>query len=158
MKFVLDASAIIYLNDFSKMEEIFVPILVAEEIKDKLSRIKLEVIKAKIVEPNKNSLEEVKRVAKKTGDLEKLSGADIQVLALAKELEASIVSDDYNIQNVAKEMNLEFVPIIQKGIKKVIVWKKYCSSCKKFFKFDEKHCPFCGFALKRVPKDLKEIN
>ncbi|MEM5836704.1 MAG: PIN domain-containing protein [Candidatus Aenigmatarchaeota archaeon] len=156
MRFVLDASAIIYLQDFRKMEEIFIPPLVLEEIKDKISKMKLEAMNAKIFEPRKKFVEEVKKVAKETGDFEKLSEADFQVLALAKELKAKIVSDDYSIQNVAAKMGLEFVPIMQKGIKKIFKWKKYCPYCKKFFGVEEKTCYFCGATLKRIPAKLKE--
>lgn len=156
MKFVLDTSAIIYLQDFRKMEEIFIPVLVFEEIKDKISRMKLEAMNAKIFEPKKELIEEVRKIAKKTGDCEKLSEADIQVLALAKELKAKIVSDDYNIQNVAAKMGLKFIPVIQKGIKKIFKWNKYCPFCKKVFEVEKRECPFCGSALKRLPSCLKK--
>jgi UPF0271 protein len=147
---VLDTSAIIYLQDFRKFEEIFIPSLVVEEVKDRLSTMKLEALNAKTLEPNKKFLEEVKSVAKKTGDLEKLSRTDIQVLALAKELKATIISDDYNIQNVAKKLNIQFFPVFSKGIKEMFFWKKFCPACKRYFKKNLKECPICGTKLKRV--------
>ncbi|MEM5879351.1 MAG: PIN domain-containing protein [Candidatus Aenigmatarchaeota archaeon] len=152
MRAVLDTSAIIYLQDFRKFDEIFIPFSVVEEVKDKLSSMKLEALKARIVEPEESFMEEVKFVAKKTGDLEKLSQTDIQVLALAKQVEATIVSDDYNIQNVAKKIGIKYLPVFSKGIKEVYFWKKYCSACKKKFKDSLKECPVCGAKLKRVPK------
>jgi UPF0271 protein len=150
MRVVLDTSAIIYLQDFRKFEEIFIPSLVVEEVKDRLSTMKLEALNAKTLEPNKKFLEEVKSVAKKTGDLEKLSRTDIQVLALAKELKATIISDDYNIQNVAKKLNIQFFPVFSKGIKEMFFWKKFCPACKRYFKKNLKECPICGTKLKRV--------
>jgi UPF0271 protein len=152
MRVVLDTSAIIYLQDFRKFEEIFIPTLVAEEVKDRLSAMKLEAMNAQTLEPEKKFLDEVKDIAKKTGDLEKLSRTDIQVLALAKELKATIISDDYNIQNVAKKLKIEFLPVFSKGIKELFFWKKYCPACKKYFKSDLKECPVCGTKLKRLPK------
>jgi len=157
MRVVLDTSAIIYLQDFRKFDEIFIPTLVVEEVKDKLSTIKLEALNAKKLEPQKNFLEEVKAIAKKTGDLEKLSNTDLQVLALAKELNATIISDDYNVQNVAKRLGIEFLPVFSKGIKKIFFWKKYCPSCKKFFKSNLKECPICGTKLKRLPRARQAI-
>jgi len=152
MRVVLDTSAIIYLQDFRKFDEIFIPTLVAEEVKDRLSVMKLESLNAKKIEPNKKFLDEVEAIAKKTGDLEKLSKTDIQVLALAKELKATIISDDYNIQNVAKKLKIEFLPVFSKGIKEIFFWKKYCPNCKKYFKSELEECPICGAKLKRVPK------
>jgi UPF0271 protein len=152
MRAVLDTSAIIYLQDFRKFDEIFIPALVAEEVKDRLSTMKLEALNAKRLEPDKKFLEDVEAVAKKTGDLEKLSRADIQVLALAKELKATIISDDYNIQNIAKKLKIEFLPVSSKGIKEIFFWKKYCPACKKYFKSELKECPICGTRFKRLPK------
>jgi UPF0271 protein len=128
---------------------------VVEEVKDRISKIKLEALNLRILEPDKRFLEEVKIIAKKTGDLEKLSRADIQVLALAKELKANIVSDDYNIQNVAKKLGIEFTPVFSKGIKKIFYWKKFCPNCKKYFNSDLKECVICGARLKRLAKTRK---
>ncbi|MEM5773051.1 MAG: PIN domain-containing protein [Candidatus Aenigmatarchaeota archaeon] len=152
MKAVLDTSAIIYLQDFRKFDEIFIPSSVVEEVRDKLSSMKLEALKAKIVEPDEIFVREIKTIAKKTGDLEKLSKTDIQVLALAKQFEANIVSDDYNIQNVAKKLGIKYLSVFSKGIKEIYFWKKYCPACKKNFKDSLKECPVCGAKLKRVPK------
>lgn len=152
MRVVLDTSAIIYLQDFRKFDEIFIPFLVAEEVKDKLSSMKLEAIEARIIEPEENFVKEIKKIARKTGDLEKLSKADIQVLALAKQLEATVVSDDYNIQNVAKKLGIKYIPVLTKGIKEIYFWRKYCPACKKKFKDNLKECPVCGAKLKRVPE------
>jgi UPF0271 protein len=152
MKVVLDTSALIYLQDFRKFDEIFIPPLVVEEVKDKLSSIKLASINAKVLEPSEENIRKIKDMAEKTGDLEKISKADIQVLALAKETKSSIISDDYNIQNIAKKMGLNYIPVLSKGIKEFFVWKKYCPSCKRHFKSELKECPVCGARLKRLPK------
>jgi UPF0271 protein len=152
MRVVLDTSAIIYLQDFRKFDEIFIPPLVIEEVKDKLSSMKLASLNARILEPDEDYVKKVKAVARQTGDLEKLSKTDLQVLALAKELKATIISDDYNVQNVAKKAGLDFISIFSKGIKEFFIWKKYCQACKKYFGADLKQCPVCGAKLKRVPK------
>lgn len=152
MRFVLDASAIIYLQDFRKFEEILVPPSVIEEIKDKFSRMKLESLKIKVVQPEEKFLRIVEKVAEKTGDLEKLSDADIQVLALAKQVKGKIVSDDYNIQNVAKKLRIDYITVLTKGIKEVFVWKRICTVCGKEFEDELKICPLCGGKLKRKPR------
>ncbi|MEM5766479.1 MAG: PIN domain-containing protein [Candidatus Aenigmatarchaeota archaeon] len=152
MRVVLDTSAIIYLQDFRKFNEIFIPPLVKEEVKDKLSSIKLEALEARIIEPEENFVRKIKEIAKKTGDLERLSNTDIQVLALAKQIDAIVISDDYNIQNVAKGFGIKYLSIFSKGIRELYFWKKYCAVCKKYFKQNLKECPVCGARLKRLPR------
>lgn len=156
MKVVLDTSAIIYLNDFRHFEEIFTVNEVINEVKDQITRMKLYGIKLKIVEPRKDSLENIKRIAEKTGDLEKLSETDVKVLALAKELNCKIISDDRNIQNVAEKIGLEYISLFSEKISKFIIWKKYCRSCKKYFDGGEV-CKICGGKLSRVMEKSTKI-
>ncbi|MEM5853713.1 MAG: hypothetical protein QXG39_09900 [Candidatus Aenigmatarchaeota archaeon] len=152
MRVVFDSSAVIYIQDFRKFEEVLIPPSVVEEIKDKLSRMKLEAFEFKVVQPEKKFLEIVKKVAEKTGDLEKLSKADLEVLALAKQFSLKIVSDDYSIQNVAKMLGIDYITISTKGIKKVFIWKKFCVVCGRKFEKSLNVCPFCGGKLKRKPE------
>jgi UPF0271 protein len=156
MKVVLDTSAIIYLNDFRSFDKIFTTQGVIREIKDKISSLKLAGIDLKVVEPSIKKINQVKNVARKTGDLEKLSQTDVEILALAKEMNAVIISDDRNIQNVAEKMNLKYISIFSKRISKLITWRKFCKICKKFYK-KGRVCEICGSKLIRVPKKTIEI-
>jgi len=151
MKTVLDTSAIIYLQDFRKFEEVFTTSSVLNEVKDKMSGLKLSVLRISVLDPAKKSREEIKNAARKTGDLEKLSETDIDVLALAKELGITLVSDDYNIQNVAEKIGIKYISVFNKRISKFFVWRKYCPACKKYLGSELNECPTCGTALKRVP-------
>ena len=150
MKVVLDTSSIIYLSDFSKFDEIITVQDVVDEAKDKKTAIKISGLKLKIVEPSEKSIEKIKLIAKQTGDLEKLSQTDIQVLATALENESMIISDDRNIQNVAEKIGIEYASLFNEKITKLITWRKFCSNCKKYF--EGKVCPVCGTELRRVPK------
>jgi UPF0271 protein len=156
MRVVLDTSAIIYLNDFRRFEEILTVQEVVGEVKDKISSIKLSGLELKVVEPSKKVLDEIKNVARESGDLEKLSDTDLKVLAAAKENESEIISDDRNIQNVAEKLGIKYVSVFNKKITKLITWKNYCKSCKKFF--EKKVCPICGSKLARVPEKAVELN
>ena len=157
MKAVLDTSAIIYLQDFRKFEEIFTTNSVVAEVKDRISSLKLPALNAKILEPDKKFVNEVKDVAKKTGDLEKLSATDIEVLALAKELNATLISDDRNVQNVAERIGIAYVSLFSKKIKELFVWGKFCPGCKKFLDNKFAQCPICGSDLKRIPRKKSKI-
>ena len=155
MRVVLDTSAIIYLNDFRKFDEMLTVEEVVREVKDSTSEIKMSTLRLKIVEPSKKVLDEIKSEARKTGDLEKLSDTDEKVLALAKETGSVVISDDRNIQNVAEKIGVKYISIFNKRITKLITWKNYCKSCKKFF--EKNICPVCGSRLARVPRDSVKL-
>lgn len=155
MKVMLDTSGLIYLNDFRIFEEIFTVPEVIDEIKDKFTSLKLSSLKIKVVKPLEKEVKEIKEIAKETGDLEKLSETDLKVLALAKEKNLTIISDDRNIQNVAEKLKIKYVSVFSKKITKLIVWRKYCKNCKKFF--EGYKCPICGGQLIKIAKKSKYI-
>lgn len=157
MKVVLDTSAIIYLNDFRKFDELITVQEVVDEVKDKISNIKLSSLQLQVMEPSVEAINDVENTASKTGDLEKLSETDIKVLALAKENNSTIISDDRNIQNVAEKMNVNYISIFSKKISKLIIWRKFCRNCKKYFEKGNV-CSICGGKLVRVPIESKEIS
>jgi len=156
MKVVLDTSAIIYLSDFRKFDEILTVQEVIDEVKDRVTAMKLSGLIFKTVEPSPAAVEEIKRTAKETGDLEKLSNTDVKVLALGKEYCCTIISDDRNVQNVAEKLGIDYISIYSEKITKLITWKKFCKNCEKFY--DKKRvCPVCGEKLVRVPESFREI-
>ena len=107
----------------------------------------------KTVQPRQEAVEAVKAAAKKSGDLDVLSKADIDVLALAYELNGIVVTNDYAIQNVASKMGLSWEGT-GKEISKEINWEWYCPACWK--KYPQRcECEVCGTATKRRPKKTK---
>ena len=86
--------------------------------------------------------------AKKTGDYQKLSKADASAVALAFQLAGQLVTDDFAVSNLAKNMGLVVQPIMTKGIRDVGKWNYYCPACKKEFSAKDT-CPICGNVLKR---------
>lgn len=157
MKVALDTTAIIYLNDFRMFDEIFTVSDVVDEVKDKINILKLSGIKLKVIDPMESSVKEVEETAKETGDLEKLSKTDIKILALAKENGLDIVSDDYNIQNVAEKIGIRYISLFSQKITKLIRWGNYCDNCKRFFE-DRTVCQTCGNKLVRKPVKEELIN
>lgn len=155
MRVVLDTSSLIYLSDFRRFKEIFTVNSVIREVKDRITALKLSGLKFKIVEPKIESINEIKKTAKSTSDLERLSKTDIEVLAAAKEKNCTIISDDKSIQNVAEKLGINYISIFSKKITKLITWKKYCKNCKKFF--EGRECPICGGKLVRIPEKSVEI-
>jgi len=104
--------------------------------------------------PSKEAINCVKKTAQETGDDSRLSFADIEIVALAIDInkepdkEATILTDDYSIQNVASTLQIKFQGFSQKGITKKFKWVSRCPGCKKQFNEITKICPICGTKTK----------
>jgi len=113
--------------------------------------------------PSKDSVDKIKTISNKTGDLDRLSDADIDILALALDINADdkkdavVLTDDYSIQNVANVVNIKFESISQRGITKSFIWSRRCPGCGRNFKENLKICPICGSATKNIVLGKKNI-
>jgi UPF0271 protein len=150
---VYDASAFYAGIPFASPEQGLTTSLVFDEIKHiKKSHGALEILldtdRLQIQDPDPNDTEFVSSMAKKTGDSQKLSDADISAVALAYQMHASLVTDDFAVSNLAKNISISVQPIMTKGIKDVGKWIHYCAGCKKGFSGLE-FCPNCGNKLNR---------
>jgi endoribonuclease Nob1 len=110
--------------------------------------------KLKILEPNKEFVGQVIRMAKKTGDYQRLSTADLSILALALQLNSVLISDDYAVQNIAALLKIPVRNITTKGITKVRRWINFCSACNKAYGSNINQCAFCGNNLRRRFKNI----
>ena len=155
---ILDASAFYAGVPFRSSDDCFTTSLVYDEIKhikknhDALGTL-LETNRLKIREPDSKATETAIKASKETGDFPQLSKQDISIIALCIEMKGQIISDDFAISNVAKNLGLEILPIMTKGIKDVGKWIHYCPGCRTNHSSGTE-CPACGTVLKR--KLLKE--
>ncbi len=151
---ILDASVFIYKCRINEGERITVP-AVMDELKDEISVMSFELAKSAgmRVEPaEQHYIEPVRKMAKRTGDLNMLSETDIALLAKAlqyKGKDTYLVTDDYAIQNVASHMGIQVKPIMQKRIRDVLIWEKRCIGCGRYFTRGIV-CPICGSRLKKA--------
>lgn len=153
MRYVLDATVIRSGMQTSGQDEWFTTQSVMKELrKGKAEKDAglLSDIYLKVLIPSSESRARVESQAKQTGDLDRLSETDLDVLALALELGATIVSDDYSIQNVARYTNLNYISGVQPGIKEVYAWSLRCKGCGRFYERNIDNCPVCGSGLKTV--------
>ena len=150
---ILDASAFYAGVPFRSSNNFYTTSLVYDEIKHikkdhDVIGILLDTNRLKIREPDRQSIIKAEYAAEKTGDLPQLSKQDISVLALSIELNSEIISDDFSISNVAKNLGLKISPIMTLGIRDVGKWIHYCPGCKA--RYDKgKKCLICGTSLKR---------
>ena len=150
---ILDASAFYAGVPFRSSEDYYTTSLVYDEIQhikknhDALG-ILLETNRLKIREPDEQSTQAAIKAAKNTGDFPQLSKQDISIIALGIETKGQIITDDFAISNVAKNIGLTIAPIMTKGIKDVGKWIHYCPGCKASYQ-GGKECSICGTTLKR---------
>lgn len=167
-KYVLDTSAILSGKpiNFGEAEIVTTPKVTDELNPGGRDYQIFQFLKEKglsILTPNKDTLEKVQRVSNKTGDQYKLSDTDIEIIALALDLkkdeniEVIILTDDYSIQNLSNELNIEFKSINQSGITKRFKWVSRCRGCGKKFKDNVKLCPICGAETISIVSNKKVI-
>jgi len=151
MRSVLDSSAFFSAAAFEG--KLYTTPSVISELRDLASKARADLLceaGLKVTDPDRESLSRVRETAVAKGEAEALSPADIEVLALALQLQARIMSDDYALQNVAQALGLEVIPIQQKGARH-IRWTFRCSGCGRYYK-KTGECLVCGALIQRKLK------
>jgi endoribonuclease Nob1 len=150
---ILDASAFYAGIPFASSEQSFT----TQEVFDEIKHIKndqqaiemiLETKRLEILAPESEYINKVLLKSKETGDSQNLSASDISVVALCLQLRGLLISDDFSVLNLAKQLNLSVSPVMTNGIKRVVRWIYFCSGCKRTFSKISK-CPLCGNKLSR---------
>ncbi|MCI4459725.1 MAG: hypothetical protein JHC13_02330 [Acidilobus sp.] len=100
--------------------------LVVDEVRDEGSRTDLERAleagKLLVIDPEQEFIEEAIGVARSARTLERLSRADLGVIALALEVrgcgkKVAVASDDYAVQVTALRAGLEVIPVRYRGVR-----------------------------------------
>ena len=146
---VLDSSA--FINDYTTNESIATIPLVREELEDEAGYRfdALEGSGMRIHIPDPGTVERVELSARETGDAETLSRTDVRLLATSFELYATLVTDDYAMQNVAEKLDVTVEVIAQEGIDERRDWKFQCQGCGRVFDENRERCEICGSDLTR---------
>ena len=119
MIIILDSSALFSMENLPEEECICPPGVIDELRKYKDPRLDLWGDMLRTSDCTQTSLKKVEDEAKKSGDLGRLSPVDMTVIALGLELQGTVYSDDFSIQNVCARMGIDYKAIGTKGIKKV---------------------------------------
>tara|TARA_B100000029_G_scaffold105902_2_gene96554 strand:- start:451 stop:933 length:483 start_codon:yes stop_codon:yes gene_type:complete len=150
---VLDASAFYAGIPFGSNEPNFITSLVYDEIQHikkshDVVQILIETKRLTIKDPDTVFLNKVKNAATESGDLINLTNEDISSISLSLQLHAELVTDDFAMSNVAKNLGITINPIMTNGIKTTGTWRYYCPACEINFS-KTSQCPNCGTSLKR---------
>ncbi len=156
--YVLDTSVLYYGKDLPQGRELVIPPGVVKELTKEGMGERLELLLAtrvRVSSPSRRSLEKVRAAAEKTGDSRRLSDVDMELLALAHELDYELLTDDYSIQNVARAMGLDVRGLDQRGIREIYEWDSKCRGCGKILPSEVKECPVCGSQTKAHRKRVR---
>jgi UPF0271 protein len=151
MTLVLDASA--FFTEIPFEGPISTTPSVVAELTDTHAKCRFTALAAvglRVREPREEDLARVDAAALRTGDAGVLSGTDREILALALELSAVLVTDDFAVQNVAHRLGIETRSIRQRPARP-IRWRYRCTGCGRYWR-EPGDCPVCGAAIKRKLK------
>jgi UPF0271 protein len=147
--YVLDASA--FIHEYDTSEDVATIPAVREELED-ASAYRYDALEGggmHVHVPDEMTLDRVRRAATETGDAETLSRTDLRLLAATFELEGTLVTDDYAMQNVAEHLELAVEVIARDGIEEQRDWQFQCRGCGREFDENRDRCPVCGSDLTR---------
>ncbi len=147
--YVLDSSA--FINEYHTDADIATIPLVREELTDE-SAYRFDALEGSGMHlhiPDGETVERVERAARETGDYEELSRTDIRLVAATFELDGTLVTDDYAMQNVADKLEVAVDVIAQDGIDEQRDWHFQCQGCGREFEENHDRCPICGSDLTR---------
>lgn len=147
--YVLDSSA--FINEYHTTEQTASIPMVREELEGE-SSYRFDAMEGSgmhIHLPGAETVEKVERAARETGDLDVLSSTDVRLIAAAFELDATLVTDDYAMQNVAERLHVSVDVIEQEGISEQRDWRFQCQGCGREFDEHKERCPICGSGLSR---------
>lgn len=149
--FVLDTSAIYSATDYPANTVLYSTPMVIRELRRVYRTERAELFvqtRLRIVEPGRDNVDWIRKKAEQTGDIARLSPTDIEVLSLARELGAVLVTEDYSMQNIAEAAGIEFTSLYLPPIKDYVEWDIKCVSCGAISEEkDAKECRICGGRL-----------
>ena len=146
---VLDSSA--FIHEYHTSDEMASVPAVEEELEGE-SAFRFDAMEGAgmhIHIPADNTVETIERAAVETGDGEELSDTDVRLIAAAFELDGTLVTDDYAMQNVAEHLGVVVEAIARDGITEQRDWRFQCQGCGREFDEHRDRCPICGSDLSR---------
>ncbi|HIJ00553.1 MAG: endoribonuclease Nob1 [Candidatus Methanomethylophilaceae archaeon] len=150
MTLVLDSSVLFSIQDLPSEDCVTVPGVWDELRRYKDLRVQYWEGFLRTSSPGDEARRKVLETAELSGDAGRLSPTDIDLLALALELGALLMTDDYSMQNVAKLLDVKYTAVGVKGIKKVWRWKYSCIGCGHTENRRLAECPICGSEMRSV--------
>ncbi|MFA5943047.1 MAG: nucleotide-binding protein [Candidatus Thermoplasmatota archaeon] len=106
-------------------------------------------------DPGPEARSRVEAAGVTAGNLARLSAADRSLLALTLELgaQATLVTDDYTLLDLAARLGVRTQTVNQHGIRASLDFRPRCTGCGRWFEAMPKteDCPVCGSPVKPRP-------
>lgn len=104
-------------------------------------------------EPEQRALWTVQEAARGAGTEQRLSVADVSLLALALEAQAVLVTDDHTMLDVARRLGVATQTVNTEGISATLDFRPRCAGCGRWFDAMPKRgdCPVCGSPVAAKP-------
>ena len=145
---VLDSSALFSMDQLPEGESVCPPGVVDELRRYKDPRLSLWGDLLRVSDCTAASVKRVEEAAGRSGDIGRLSPVDVTVLALALDIDGTVLTDDYSIQNAARVLGVPYRAVGQEGIRRMERWNYRCTGCGKWFKERRDECPICGSSMR----------
>lgn len=144
-------------------DEVYITPGVLGEVHHADDRERLETLRAtglNVREASASALQTVEEAARSAGEDKRLSQADKELLALALELNAELLTDDRSMQNLAATLKIPYKGYAQSEIKGLWHWQSTwrCIGCGRTYDAEvpNNECRVCGHQVVkkhwRVPK------
>ncbi|AWR93466.1 NOB1 family endonuclease [Acidianus brierleyi] len=130
-------------------DRVYTTPLVMNEVKDYVSRSLLSLASSSgkiiILEPEKRNIDITNNTLRKIGEYS-LSKTDISIIALALQLQPSIVfTDDFSVQNILLKLGIKFNSVkLNRSIKYEREYYYVCENCGKVYQRKKESCDICG--------------
>ena len=151
---VLDTSALMAGRPLGPGEDTVSPAAVMEELRpggrDRRHLDNLLAAGARVAEADPAARRRVQEEAKKGGEAPRLSGADVDVLAVALALGGELATDDYTVQNVARRLGVPTRGVQMAGIREAYRFVPRCTGCRRMLDAPAEECPVCGSPVRMV--------
>ncbi len=160
-KLVLDTSAIYNGTDYPAGTVLYATPQIVSEVRKVYRTERAEFFvesRLTVLMPSPGSMRTVRMKAEENGDIARMSEADLEILSLAYELHATIVTEDYSIQNTASALGLDYRSLYIPRISSYVQWEIVCRGCgSTSHARDEKECRICGGRLVTKRKKTRPI-
>ena len=149
MPIIIDSGIFMNTSNVPSFDDmVYMTPLVIDELQHTKTEYLFELFKAKnkvtILEPTQDNIEKITKQAKHIGQKD-LSITDIHVLALCLQFDKPLlVSDDYDVRNMAHSLNIDSQGITTKGGSQLRKYKFKCLGCGKFYPNEISDCDVCG--------------
>ncbi len=164
-KYVLDATVFIGY-DFQLLQKLensqfYTTPSILNELKDFKSRMNFKVLqetkKIIISHPDYKDLILTQKKIEKIDPNTLLSSSDIEILALSWRIGATLITNDYRLQNLAILLNTAIDNLSGKKITKTVKWYLKCKNCGQIEKNNIDSCSNCNGKLKKIKYYVDEI-